>query len=129
MGGGRCIRFVFCIMHASSFSVRRRWFRTYFSSVPELEVQKIKYRMQVRAPPSPPLVVSSGIWMVVGCRCRFGLGKMPGSGVKMSRQGPRRALQSLRVHARRFWRWNAFAFISAGRMMIVVVVVVCCGVP
>ena len=65
--------------------------------------------MRVRA---PPLVVveGHGDW----CRCRFGLGKIPGAGVKKKRQGG---------HYNHFGcmqvglRWNAFSFLSAEKIV------------
>ena len=73
--------------HATGFAVRQRWFGTYF--LPFIYLKNIlkKCMMRVRAPPPPLVVVEGhGDW----CRCRFGLGKIPGSGVK--KKAPRREL-------------------------------------
>ena len=101
MGGGRCIRFALRIM-LPVLRCGEGGLAPIFLPFLNCKIKKCMMRV--------PLVSGYGDW----CRCRFGLGKIPGSSAKKRRQGG---------HYNHFgciqvgWRWNAFSFLSAEKIV------------
>ena len=87
MGGGRCMRFALRIMLPVLRCGEGGLEPIFLPFINWKKIYKIK-KCMMRVRRAPPLVVveGHGDW----CRCRFGLGKIPGSGVK--KKAPRRAL-------------------------------------